>query len=76
MSLTATETVGGVKATRSIPPADRQTKLMIRLEYGILCMKYGAMSLVQKEGRTSASSTTPFGTEGPTRSRAAERTMT
>jgi hypothetical protein len=39
-------------------------------------MKYGATSFVRKDGTTSASRTTPFGTVGPTRSRAAERMIT
>jgi hypothetical protein len=39
-------------------------------------MMYGAHNLVAKEGITSARRTTPFGTLGPTRSRAAESIMT
>lgn len=39
-------------------------------------MKYGAMSFVANEGITSARRTTPLGTLGPTRSRAADRITT
>lgn len=39
-------------------------------------MKYGAMSFVKKDGRTSARRTTDLGTFGPTRSRAAESIIT
>lgn len=60
----------------SMPHADRATNMGILTVYGTLWMKYGAQSLVRKEGMTSASRTTPLGTLGPTRSRAAERIMT
>lgn len=39
-------------------------------------MKYGATSLVPNDGITSARSTTPLGTSGPTRSKAADRMIT
>ena len=39
-------------------------------------MKYGAINLVEKAGIMSARSTTPVGTSGPTRSRAADRIIT
>ncbi len=49
---------------------------MMRQEYGIRLMKYGAHSLTRKDGTTSARRATPLGTLGPTRSRAAERMIT
>jgi len=39
-------------------------------------MKYGAISFVKKDGRTSARRTTDLGILGPTRSRAADRIIT
>jgi len=39
--------------------------------YGTMWKKYGATALNKNEGITSASRTTPFGTVGPTRSKAA-----
>ena len=66
----------GVSATKNIPPADRAHIMIIRMEYGIAWMKYGATSFVRKEGKTSARRTRPLGTEGPTRSLAAERMIT
>ncbi|KAH8627844.1 hypothetical protein IG631_17612 [Alternaria alternata] len=67
---------GGVRAMMSMPHAERATNMRMRTVYGILCMKYGAHSFVRNEGITSARSTAPLGTFGPTRSRAAERMIT
>lgn len=50
---------------RSIPPDERPQKMRMRIQYGTLCMKYGAMSLVTNEGKTSARRTTDLGTLGP-----------
>lgn len=66
----------GVRAIKNMPAADRAHIMMIRREYGIRWMKYGAMSFVRKDGRTSARRTTPLGTVGPTKSSAAERMIT
>lgn len=66
----------GVRAIKNMPPVDSAHIIIIRREYGIAWMKYGATSFVRKEGRTSARRTTPLGTEGPTRSTAAERMIT
>lgn len=66
----------GVRAMMNMPHADSVTKIRIRRLYGILCIKYGAHSFVRKDGMTSQRRTTPLGTEGPTRSRAAERMIT
>ena len=60
----------------NIPHAESTENKRMRQEYGIAFMKYGAQSLTMKEGMTSARRTTPFGTSGPTRSRAAERITT
>ena len=68
--------VVGVKAIRSMPDDDNAQNSMIRIEYGTLCMKYGAISFVKNEGRTSARRTTAFGTSEPTRSTAADRIIT
>lgn len=70
------DAVVGVRAIRSIPLDERAENMRIRSEYGTRCMKYGAISFVKKDGRTSARRTTAFGTSGPTRSRAAERMIT
>jgi len=59
-----------------MPEDDRAQKRRIRREYGTLWMKYGAMSFVKNDGRTSARRTTDLGMLGPTRSRAAERIIT
>lgn len=55
----------GVNAIRSMPPDDKAQNIRIRIQYGTLCMKYGATSLVMKEGRTSARRTTDLGILGP-----------
>lgn len=68
--------VVGVRAINSMPEDDKAQNIMIRIEYGTLWMKYGAISFVIKDGRTSARRTTALGTFGPTRSRAAERIIT
>ena len=54
----------------------RNTKITTRMEYGTKCIKYGAINFVKKDGMTSARRTTPLGTSGPTKSRAAERRIT
>ena len=68
--------VVGVKAMRSMPDEERAQNMRIRSVYGTRWIKYGAMSLVMKLGRTSASKTTDLGTVGPTRSSAAESIIT
>ena len=59
-----------------MPDEDRTQKIRTRIVYGTRWMKYGAINLVTKLGRTSASKTTALGTLGPTRSRAADNMMT
>jgi hypothetical protein len=59
-----------------MPVVESATKMKMRVEYGIEWMKYGAVSFTHAPGTTSARRTTDLGTEGPTRSRAAERIMT
>lgn len=69
-------TTDGVSAIMNMPAALIAHITTIRTWYGTKCMKYGDTSFVRKDGRTSASRTTPLGTAGPTRSRAAERMIT
>ena len=66
----------GVTEITIIPKTDKRTQTNIRVGYEMRWIKYGATSLVPNDGRTSASSTTPLGNVGPTRSRAAVRMMT
>lgn len=60
----------------SIPVVDMPAMKRMRIGYGTTWMKYGAHNFTRKEGIMSARRTTPLGTVGPTRSRAAERIMT
>jgi hypothetical protein len=59
-----------------MPQAENAANTIIRTQYGIRWTKYGAISLVKKEGTTSKRRTTPLGILGPTRSKAAERIIT
>jgi len=76
MDIEPPDWVEGVKAMSSIPDDDNVQNIMIRSEYGTLCMKYGAINFVKKDGSTSARSTTALGTSEPTRSTAADRIIT
>lgn len=66
----------GVKTMSSIPEADSMLMMKILTGYGVAWITYGRRSLARKEGMTSQRRTTPLGTEGPTKSRAAERIIT
>src|SRR5438046_2128897 len=66
----------GVIVIRSMPIMDNDTSIKMRVEYGMIWMKYAATNFIVKDGITLARSTTLFGTIGPTRSRAAETVIT